>query len=119
MASTRNKNTPGNYSMEQWSLQKQFNENTYINGTQGKPNQTHFAGDGLLSGKIAARDLAKNDCDIESFLFGIGSTNLVQPLPRVVPQIESIASLNVIHKIPMVNPTPITIDANQRWMYLN
>jgi hypothetical protein len=37
----------------------------------------------------------------------------------VVPQIESIASLNVIHKIPMVNPTPITIDANQRWMYLN
>jgi hypothetical protein len=115
MASTRNKNTPGNYAMEQWSLQKQYSERTYLQ----KPNQTLFAGDGLLSGKIAGRDLAKNDCDIESFLFGIGSTNLVQPLAPVVPQIESIASLNVIHKIPMIQPNPITIDANQRWMYLN
>jgi|LauGreSuBDMM15SN_2_FD.fasta_scaffold05264_2 hypothetical protein len=119
MASTRNKNTPGNYAMEQWSLHKQYNERTYIHSTQGKPIQTNFAGDGLLTGKIAGRDLAKNDCDIESFLFGIGSTNLVQPLPKVVPQIESISSLNMIHKIPMVNPNPIMIDGNQRWMYLN
>ena len=37
MASTRSKNTPGNYALEQWSLEKQFQSKTYIHGAQGRP----------------------------------------------------------------------------------
>ena len=119
MASTRNKNTPGNYASEKWSIQKQHEERMYIHQTQGQAAATQLPGNGLLSGRYAGRDLAKNDCDIESFLFGIGSTNLETPLPPVVPNLNDLQSLNVIQKTPMVMPRGFSIEPNQRPMYLN
>lgn len=119
MASTRTKNTPGNYSMEQWSHKKTHSERMYIHASQGQAIQTNFPGNGLLSGKCASRDLATNSCDIESFLFGIGSTNLVNPLPAIKPNINTLPSLNMIEKIPMIQSRDVTIEPNQRPMYLN
>ena len=119
MSSTRNKNTPGNYALEKQSIQKQFIENMYVHQSQGQAKQTNLPGNGLLSGRYAGRDLAKNDCDIESFLFGIGSSNLENPLPIVTPQLNTLHSLNVIEKIPMQMPSGLQIERNQRPMYLN
>jgi hypothetical protein len=117
MASTRNINTPGNYKMEQQSLNKHYS--TVMYAYKGKAYQSNFAGDGLLVGNMKGRDLARNDCDIESYLFGIGSTNLVQPLPIVQPQINSIQSLNIFKKSVII-PSPImSIEPGQRNMYLN
>ena len=79
MASTRNKNTPGDYQLEQWAQQRRFEDITFINATQGRPVQPLFPGNGLCGARIAGKDLAQNDSDIESFLFGIGSTNLDWP----------------------------------------
>jgi hypothetical protein len=117
MASTRNKNTPGDYKLEQLAyverhlnimdIQKQSADNKYL------------PGNGLLQGSVPSRDLANNYTDIESTLFGIGSTNLVQPLPIVVPDINSYRSLNIIDKTPMVVPTPLYVDTKQRANYLN
>lgn len=119
MASTRNKNTPGNYAAEKRSITKQHNERMYIHQTQGQAAATQLPGDGLLTGRFAGRDLAKNDCDIESFLFGIGSTNLENPLPIVRPDLNDLQSLNIIQKTPMCMPRPLSIEPNQRPMYLN
>ena len=119
MASTRNKNTPGDYALEQWSKNRQFQTKVFTNGAQGKPQQTMYAGNGLINGRMHARDLAKNDCDIESFLFGIGSTNLVQPLPPVLPQYNEISSLNIIHKKPMIVPESLIVEPDQIPYYLN
>lgn len=119
MASTRNKNSPGDYQLEQWAQQRRFEDITFINATQGRPVQPLFPGNGLCGARIAGKDLAQNDCDIESFLFGIGSTNLVTPLSPVIPNINHISSLNVIDKTPMIIPNSLIIEPNQRPFYLN
>jgi hypothetical protein len=117
MSSTRNKNSPGDYKLEQ---------NAYIDRHSNimdihkqTANQKALAGNGLLQGKVASRDLANNYTDIESTLFGIGSTNLVKPLPTIIPDIYSYSCLNIINKIPVIVPNPITIDQNQRANYLS
>jgi hypothetical protein len=113
MASTRNKNTPGNYSAEQWSLNEQINYNTYH--SYGVPQSTHFAGDGLIHGRIASENLSKNACDVESYLFGIGSTNLVNPLSPVVPEIKQLDSLAIMNKTPLIIPGDLIVQENQRY----
>ena len=119
MTSTRNKNTPGNYASEKWSNMKQHDERMYIHASQGQAISTQLPGNGLLSGRIAGRDLASNSCDIESALFGIGSTNLEQPLPKVNPEINYLKSLNIMKKIPMLTPLHHINEPDQRPMYLN
>lgn len=113
MSSTRNRNTPGNYSAEQWSLGEQINYNTYH--SYGVPQSTHFAGDGLIHGRVASQQLSNNSCDIESQLFGIGSTNLVKPLPSVVPEIKTLNSLAVMDKTPLIIPGDLVVQGEQRY----
>lgn len=117
MASTRNINTPGDYQLEQKAYMNRYLTITDL--VKQTPFQKTLPGNGLLQGKVASRDLANNYTDIESTLFGIGSTNLVQALPDVVPDIPRLPSLNVIDKIPMIVPTPIYVDKTQRANYLN
>ena len=119
MASTRNKNTPGNYAAEKSAFEKSYRETMFLHGASGQAIQTNLPGDGLLQGRIAGRDLAKNDCDIESFLFGIGSTNLESPIGPVHPEITRLQSVNVSRKIPMVLPRDLRVESDQRPMYLN
>lgn len=117
MASTRSKNTPGNYKIEQNAyIDRHVN---IMNITKQTPEIKAFPGNGLLQGKVASRDLANNYVDIESTLFGIGSTNLVQTLPLVTPEINIHPSLNIIDKIPMFIPAPLTVNTNERANYLN
>jgi len=117
MSSTRNKNTPGDYKLEQHAyIDRHSNIMDIYKQTANKKT---LPGNGLLQGKVASRDLANNYTDIESTLFGIGSTNLVQRLPITIPQIHSYSSLNIIQKIPLIVPTPINIEQNQRANYLS
>lgn len=113
MSSTRNRNTLGNYNAEQWSLGEQINYNTYQ--SYGVPQSTHFAGDGLIHGRVASEQLSNNSCDIESQLFGIGSTNLVKPLPSVVPEIKTLNSLAVMNKTPLIIPGDLVVQGEQRY----
>jgi hypothetical protein len=112
MSSTRNKNTIGDYQAEQRALQKQAEYHSYIH--YANPENTYFCGDGLLGGKIGSSQLSTNFCDIESSLRGIGSCNLVSPNPAVVPEIKDLKSLCIIEKIPVVLPSPLVCDPNQR-----
>lgn len=117
MASTRNKNTPGDYKLEQLAyIDRHLN---IMDIQKQTPEYKYFPGNGLLQGSVPSRDLANNYTDIESTLFGIGSTNLVQTLPNVVPDIHSYRSLNIIDKTPMIVPTPLYVDTKQRANYLN
>ena len=119
MASTSNKNTPGNYYHEQKSNELNHNYMTYINSGYGEAYTNHFAGDGLLPGKNARTYLCNNYCDIESQLFGIGSTNLVNPYKQVEPQIRNMPSLSIMNKTPLILPVPLVIEKNQRPYPLN
>ena len=84
MASTRNRNSEGDYQAQQKSLQLQFDNMTYTNQGNGAAFSTHFAGDGLLMGRMGSIPLSNNFVDVESHLHGTGSTNLVTPMKPVV-----------------------------------
>jgi len=112
MSSTRTKNTPGNYELEQWSFNK--NVNYCVADYRGAPPQTHLPGNGLLAGNVSKTQLSNNSCDIESMLRGIGSSNLVGPQFQVQPEITYLQSLNISDKIPLLIPAPLVIHSNQR-----
>lgn len=113
MASTRNKNTPGDYASEKRSLQQHANYSTYE--PYGAPATTLFSGDGLLMGRIAPQGkLAGNACDIESSLFGIGSTNLEHFQTPVVPELYPLQSLSIIDRLPVLVPKPLEVQGGQR-----
>jgi hypothetical protein len=114
MASTRNKNTQGNYELEQLDMYKMRKYEVY----QGKlmNDLTCFAGDGLLPGRYPMQ-LYKDTCDIETELFGIGSTNLVNPRTQSMlpPENRPMKTLNIIQKADVILPTPLVIQRDQRY----
>lgn len=112
MSSTTNRNSPGNYNMEQYSMQQNRDYRDYVG--YGSNETTYFAGDGLLSGKMTHRELSHNGNDIESFLFGINSTNLVTASQPITPNIRKLKSLSIIDKTPIILPEPFKVTENQR-----
>ena len=86
----------------------------YTHSSNGQPASIHFAGDGLIHGRMPARDLASNGCDIESFLFGIGSTNLVNPKPDLHPELNNLPTLDIIDRVPLILPEILVVERNQR-----
>ena len=120
MASTRNRNTPGNYIAEQSINQFQRDYFDYDRASHfAVPVQTYFPGNGLIGMKTAHRNLSDNYSDVESYLFGIGSTNLVSPTLEPTPEIRQTASLNIMNKTPLVMPDALSTQPNQRRMFLN
>lgn len=118
MASTRNRNTPGDYKMEKGAYEKTCNYNTYE--TYGVPSASYFPGNGLTCAKMARTELAHNSCDIESSLFGIGSANMETPQPRVIPNIIRPKTLHIADRIQMFMPQPLDVDTTiQRPLYLS
>ena len=115
MASTRSINCPGNYCVEQWSYNKQSAYSTYKD--YAFASQTLLPGDGLLGAHIPDSELAGNPKDIESFLFGIGSTNLVTPQAPLQPELkplESMKSLSIMTKVPLIMPRDLVVQNDQR-----
>ena len=112
MASTKNKNTQQDYNLEKWSLDKQTSYCTYA--PYGVPRTSMFAGDGLIHGRMGSETLSHNSSDIESFLFGIGSTNLVNPNKEPVPQFKPLNTLSIIDKQQVILPEPLAVKDNQR-----
>jgi hypothetical protein len=120
MASTRNRNTPGDYATEQLRYNTRADYLSYEKSSHyAIPTQTYFPGNGLVGMKAAHRNLSHNYSDVESYLFGIGSTNLVSPTAVPEPQIHPHKSLNMIDKTPLIMPEAMKIQENQRRMFLN
>ena len=114
MASTRNINTPGNYCLQQNEFKQFENYTLYPNSQYGNAYSTKLPGDGLNPAQIPWNKLSNNATDTESFLFGINSTNLVNPAPCFVPEITQLETANLFKKQPTIMPIPMLLDANQR-----
>jgi len=114
MASTRNKNTSGNYQTEQFAFSRQADYS--INPIYGLPSQTNYPGDGLYGASMPRTELSPNAVDIHSYLLGINSTNLVSPETPVTPQFTPIKTLSIINRLPIYMPTPLIVEPNQRQM---
>ena len=114
MASTRNHNTPGNYCLQQRSYQDARQYTIYKNSAYGEAFDTKLPGNGLLPGQVPWNKLSHNAVDIETFLYGINSTNLVNPAPALVPELKTLESANVFKKGPTYMPEPLVVEKNQR-----
>jgi hypothetical protein len=114
MASTRNRNTPGNYCLEEKQYKHFENYTLYPNSQYGAAYDTKLPGNGLLPAQIPWNKLSYNAPDIESFLFGINSTNLVKPAPCLVPELAKINSTNIYKTQTTYIPEPLVIEKNQR-----
>ena len=114
MASTRNKNTAGNYQLEQWSLEHSRIHQSYLHQPNGQAITTHIPGNGLLNSWLPRTQLSINSVDVESFLRGTGTTNLVVPKADVTPQITPLASLSVADRTPLIIPKPLYVEPEQR-----
>jgi hypothetical protein len=114
MASTRNKNTLGNYNLEQSQHKKTQDYTLYTNSQYGSAYNTRLPGNGFLPAQIPSNKLSYNATDTESFLFGINSTNLVNPAPCFIPEISKLQSANIYEKTPILMPEPLVINKYQR-----
>ena len=114
MASTRNKNTPSNYCQQQLSYNQARQHTIYKHSAYGEAVDTKWAGNGLNPGQLPWNTMSHNAADIESFLFGVGSTNLVNPQPCLTPELKQLSTANVYEKEPTYIPEPLVMEKNQR-----
>lgn len=134
MASSRNKNTFGDYDAEQLEYKRTFKYNTFVNGPNGIPVKTYIPGNGLIGAKcpltelshnardiehylrggLSAHELKNSSRDVESFLYGIGSTNLVNPREPIHIKLKKLQTLDLFDNPELIMPDPLVVDANQR-----
>jgi hypothetical protein len=114
MASTRSKNTPGNFCLEQRENINSLNYLLYPHSSYGITYDTKLAGFGFNPGNMPASTLSKNYICIESGLFGINSTNLVNPVDPIIPECYHLNSTSLIKQTPVYIPSPLHIEPCQR-----
>lgn len=112
MSSTSHRNSGGNYEQEQNYFLKRKEYVHYPGRTVN--TLTCLPGDGLLGVKYHSSILSKNAIDIESQLFGIGSTNLVEKKKIVLPQLKHLKSLAITQKQKIHLPESFQLLPNQR-----
>ena len=114
MASTRNINTRGDYSLgqEHYGLARMYNN--YIHNAQGCAFKNSIPSIGITPGHMPRNTLSNNPVDIESSLFGINSTNLVNPRKPVKPDLKKIPTSEFFDRLPVLMPKPLVIENNQR-----
>ncbi len=115
MASTRNKNTPGNYCLEQRDYRQAMNWELYPNAASGVAYNTGIPGNGLLPGQIRSTQLSHNSINIESFLFGINVTDLTKSeFQCITPEIKQLDMVNIFSSDPTYIPEKLIVSKNNR-----
>jgi hypothetical protein len=114
MASTRNINTPGNYCLQQRQFLLSKDYTLYPNSQYGYAYHTQMPGNGFNPAQIPGDKLSYNSTNIESFLFGINSTNLVNPAPCFKPELKELTTANIYKSQPTIMPIPFVMEQNQR-----
>lgn len=114
MASTRNKNTSANYCLEQRMtvLSQKYLE--YQNGASGAAYSPAIPCVGIMPSQMPREAFSRNSVDIESALFGINSTNLVEPQQPVVPNLTKLPEVSFFGRMQLVMPDPLVVEKSQR-----
>ena len=114
MATTRRKNNPGTFCQFIHQNQHGANYVLYKNGPNGQAYDTRLPGIGLTPGQIPANNLSHNSTDIESFLFGVGANNLIEPKGCLTPQLNCLQSANLFKLPDVILPLPLVQPKDQR-----
>ena len=114
MASTRNKNSRGNYNLEQSQYRMINNYTSFENSSYGSAYVTTIPDIGIIPSRVAPHHFSKNPIEIENMLFGINSTNLVNSTPKIIPQLRTPRKSVFFQRQTIIMPKPLVIEPNQR-----
>ena len=114
MASTKNKNTSPNYCMQQRQFRDNIHHIMYENSQNGRAYFNSLPSLGFNPTYMSRDEFSKNSVDIESQLFGINSTNLVNPAKPLTPELKYLQSANIFKYEPVIMPIPQAIPKYQR-----
>ncbi len=114
MASTRNKNTPGDYCLQQKSIMDQRNYIDYKYGSYGRAYNNAIPTLGITPSHMPREAFSYNSVQIESALLGINSTNLVNPETPVVPELKCLKEVSFFDRLKIQMPDPLVVEKNQR-----
>ena len=115
MSSTRNINTPGNYNLERMQDNTTFQEVMYTHNSYGRA--VHAAlpcGGNAPPSRLSNYNLSHNPVAVESQLFGIGSTNLVEPRPIIQNQAKKLPNVTFFYRNNIIMPNKLVVEKNQR-----
>ena len=112
MASTRNLNTTTDYQIEQ---KMNNEESSYIlNPDRLFAHRNAYPCFGTNVGHMPLETLDNNGVDVESSLFGINSTNLVNPQQPASAQPKQLHNVQFFDRIKPVLPESLVIEPRQR-----
>jgi len=116
MTDTSLKNTKGWYNQEQNALRGQYNHNIWKYKCISENTAFPCAGINMpmMTNGYNNGILSNNASDIESALFGIGSSNLVKSKPPVKPELNQIDSIKFFNRLKTEMPKPLVIEKYQR-----
>ena len=115
MASTSNKNTPGDYCLQQRTFELNNHYNTYANSQLGMAyNPGLPCGGSAPASHMSREQLSYNPVEIECALFGIGSTNLAKQQQPVFAKFKRLPATSFFPRERVVLPVPFVIEKNQR-----
>ena len=113
MACTRDKNSKGNYCLEQKGLEHVRQNLAFYNAPNGHAYRPAFP-DLYNNGHVPADVLSCNNVDIESALFGIDSCNLVNPKSQTVAELKKLPSVSFFERPQVIRPAGVYPDNSQR-----
>ena len=114
MASTRNINCQGSYCLQQKSYRKSRDYNSYLNSQYGTAYNPAIPSIGITPSHMPQNTLSNNPIEIESALFGINSTNLVNPQQPVEPNLKTIPEISFFERTQVIMPKPLIMQNRQR-----
>lgn len=114
MATTRRKNTPGEFCQFIRQNEQASAYALYPYGAYGQAYDTRLAGNGLTPGQMPANTLSRNAVDIESFLFGVGANNMIDPKDCLTPELNCLQSANLFKMPDVYMPLPLVVAKGQR-----
>jgi hypothetical protein len=86
----------------------------YRNGASGAAYSPAIPCMGIIPSHMPREAFSRNSVDIESALFGINSTNLVETQKPVVPQITRLPEVSFFGRMQLIMPDPLVVEKFQR-----
>jgi hypothetical protein len=100
--------------LEQLITTKSSHYLEYRNGASGAAYNPAIPCMGIMPSQMPREAFSRNSVDIESALFGINSTNLVETQKPVVPQLIKLPEVSFIDRMKLVMPDPLVVEKSQR-----
>ena len=110
MASTRLRNLPGDYKIQERNKATAREWLAY----DYKTNSSILPNAGINMGRMPASNLSNNQADIDSFLKGTYFNNLDDPRRGFTPRIKKVREVSYFEKDPIIMPEQLIVERNQR-----